>query len=271
MGRNRSCISELGISNVVAGELDGLFVPASSAQGRPIVCLLHGFAASNPLEWFDTTNQNASVILARKIVANAQVAAVGSEFAQYKWGAGPDLTAIRSVLTTPPAYVASSGASFTKMIVVGVSMGALVGLTLTAQFPNLVDGYVGIIPCVEPEDARTRNVGSGGLIKASINNAWGMPVGSTMATNPLPAAARPLLNVAAIASSGARFRFYGSTADTVVPFSFAQTLADDLVAAGADARATVISSVLDHSDAAVGLAPADEIARFIKFAGDAAA
>lgn len=261
---SRGVHPELTAGLIRPGELDAKFRPMQGSNGRPILVLCHGWGASNPLEWVDPVLQPASVRLIQQIVYHCGVPAIGSEFGgTHTWGNDLAVASVRSVLDVRPIV----DAGYDEMILLGVSMGGLLALNVATQWSELVLGGIGIITCANPEDVRTRDASG---LRNSVNTGWDMPVGSTMATNPLPTRAKPLENAAAIAAGGGRWRFYGSTADLRCPSSFVDTLAASLRAEGADAQSIHTSTTLDHSDALVGLTPIPEVCRFIRELTDAA-
>lgn len=85
-----------------------------------------------------------------------------------------------------------------KMVMVGASMGMESMCRFAADHPGEVAGILSLIGAPDVEGLRTAN--PWGSIRDLINTAWGLPLGSTDATDPVPLRGRAMDRAAEIAA-----------------------------------------------------------------------
>lgn len=134
-----------------------------------------------------------------------------------------------------------------KVILAGASMGNLSNHRFAAAHPTQVAGIVGWIPALDIEDMRTRDVLS---TRALINTAWSLPVGSYIGgadQTPVPTRGKPLDSSNLALVNAIPTHLFYSSADTVCT----SAAVDAYAAARSNVTKHLVSSSLDHSDAAV--------------------
>lgn len=240
-----------GYERISTGDKDWIFMPRDGARGRRGVVLLHGQLQTGQEWWADASPGQTAV-------AQILAAAGLPMFAVFGEGPGWGIDAVVAELDNTRTLFGNYGAATDKMVIVGASMGAADGLNYMRAHPSRVAGFVGIMPACDLDDIRDNNRNGNG--RTYINAAWGMPVGSTSATDPLPSQANPntTANAASIASSGADIKFYYSSADTVVIPSTVESLASKL-----GIVPTLISDSVNHSDGLFQEVPLDEMVTFV--------
>lgn len=225
----------------LSGDAVSVWNPRTLRGGYGVI-LTHGAGA--PFEFTDLTQQQSSVILAAAI-ARSGIPCVAGPFGSDAWGndtAMSKMTAARTELNNRVP-----GMDATKILVLGVSMGAGAAARYSILNPVQVAGVVGIIPAFNYA-YEWANVSA---IRASLGAAWGV----TYPTS-LPSGADNLAN--ASAAAGIPLLAAYSTADTTVPPAGVEQYVD---AVGGVKR--VISTSVNHSDAAVGLMPPAEVVQFL--------
>jgi hypothetical protein len=247
--------TSFGNGRAVAGQDDFHVIPDGGPRGRRAVVVCHGQLQAT-LAWLSPGTPGQFGIV--QTLAQAGFVVLGGYYDGPMWGndtAVADLEAFR-------VWAGTLGAHNDKLLLLGASMGHYDACMYAAAHPDRVAAIASIIPGIDIDDVRDNNKANA---RDYVNTAWGTPAGSTSATNPLPAAAKLLTpsKVAAVASSGAPVKMYYSTADTVILPTSVTAYADALNAqVNGLATATIVSSTLDHSDAAMGAMPMTEVSRF---------
>lgn len=238
---------EAGTGRLVPGELDLIWMPRGGARGRRPVLLLHGQLQSGQ-EWNAPATTPQQTAITRAIAA-ADLAIFSLYAAGSAWGNDTALADIDTALAATAAY----GCRVDAALLVGASMGGCDGWNYMRASPNKVRAFIGIMPASDSDDVRDANRASA---RDKINTAWGLPAGSTSATNPLPTRANPAYQVNADliktspAITNGRCKLYYSAGDTVVIPSTVTALA-----AKVGVAATQVSATLDHSDGIFGACP----------------
>jgi pimeloyl-ACP methyl ester carboxylesterase len=245
-----------GRGRAVAGQDDFVITPTRGASGRRVVIACHGQLQAT-LAWLSPGTPGQYGIV--QSLAAAGFVVIGGYYDGPMWGndaAVADIEAFR-------VWAGTLGCVNDKVLLVGASMGHYDAAMYAAAHPDRVAAIASIIPGIDIDDVRDNNKANA---RDYVNTAWGTPAGSTSATNALPAAAKLLdpAKVAAVASAGAPIKMYYSTADTVILPSSVPAYRDAIntIVPGL-ATATVVSSTLDHSDAAMGAMPMPEVVRFL--------
>jgi hypothetical protein len=237
------------LGRIVPGELDVIFTPRGGCHGKRPVFLFHG-QLRTAADWTDTAAWPGSAALANAIAASGLLV-IAAYWSGPAWGNA----AFRAEVETARTVAASLGAAADKFTVAGASMGAFESLSLAQHVPGEVACGVCTIPAVNLGYFRDNNVASA---QGYINTAFGLPAGSTAATDPLPADADPFVP-ANSAQITAPFRFYGSSGDTTAPWADAVTLAGRIGASAQD-----VAPAGGHTDLTIGAAPVDEVVAFIR-------
>lgn len=232
---------------IVSGELDVLFEPRTGPKGKRPVFLFHG-QARPAQDWNESVGWPGSTGLAWAL-AHQGLLVIAAYWSGPTWG-NP---AFRAEVETARTFAASKGAAADKFIAIGASMGGFESLSLAQHVPTEVACGVGLIPAVNLDYFRDTDTASA---RTYINNAYGMPAGSTSATNPLPSDANPFLDANA-AQITAPFKLYGSSSDATAPWADAVTMAGKI-----GATATDVSNA-GHTDATIKAAPVAEILDFV--------
>lgn len=143
------------------------------------------------------------------------------------------------------AWIKTQGICATdKVIMTGASMGTLTSHRFARDHPDQVAGIGCFIPYIDVEYARTNDLLS---IRALINTAWGMPVGSYIGgadQTPIPTRGRPL-DYATTLNAIPTHLWY-STADPI------STNVGTYAASRDNVTLHVTSNSLSHGDPAVG-------------------
>lgn len=245
----------VGNGRIVAGQDDFVAIPKVGPRGRRPILLCHGQLQAT-LAWLTPSTLGQYGILQELLKAGFVV--LGGYYEGPNWGnalAISDMEAFRT-------YAGTLGCKNDRLLVLGASMGNYDALMYAVAHPDRVAAIASIIPAIDIDDMRDNNKANA---RDYINTAWGTPAGSTSATNPLPSNAKVLdaANVAAVASSGAPVKLYYSTADTVILPSSVPAYVNALNAVTPGrATATIVSTSLDHSDAAMGAMPMQEVSQF---------
>lgn len=206
------------------------------------VMLCHGAGA--PFEFMGLANQPASVKIAAA-VASAGIPCMAGPFGNDAWGNDTAMGEMDEAVAEFPNHI--PGLNTSRILVLGVSMGAGGAARYSILNPTIVAGVIGIIPAfnfVYEWD----NVPA---VRASLGAAWGVTY-----PTPLPADADNLANAAAAVDIPLLAAY--STADTTVPAAGVEAYAD---AVGGTKQ--IISTTLNHSDAAVAAMPINEIIQFL--------
>lgn len=246
----------LGNGRAVAGQDDFMVMPPEGPRGRRAVVVCHGQLQAT-LAWLTPGTPGQFGIV--QALAKAGFVVLGGYYDGPMWGnatAVADLEAFRT-------WAGALGCKNDRLLLVGASMGHYDAAMYAAAHPDRVAAIASIIPGIDIDDIRDNNKANA---RDYVNTAWGTPAGSTSATNALPAAAKLLdsAKVTAVASSGAPIRLYYSTADTVILPSSVPAYRDAINAqAPGRVTATVVSSTLDHGDAAMGAMPMTEVSQFL--------
>lgn len=235
------------VGRIVPGEMDIVFMPRIPLPNARPVFLFHG-QLRTAQDWWDTVGWMGSSKLAYTLAEKGFVV-ISAYWSGPLWGN----TTFRADVDAAQTYASQLGATADKFVVVGASMGSFECLSLAQHSPDEVVCGVCTIPAVNLDYFRDTNTANA---RAYINTAWGMPAGSTSATDPLPADANPF-NDENAALITAPFRFYGSAQDPTAPWSDALLMAGKINA--------VAESVSDqgHTDATIGAAPLDDISAFV--------
>lgn len=243
-------------NNIEIGQVDLTFLPKWGHHGRRGVVLIHG--AGGNARYYNDSHLPGNLPLAATIAGMGLVCV-----AAYDAGNSWDNVAMEGtgnndgLLDANFARLKSLGCASDKFLIVGTSMGGLQGLTYMAVNPNKVAAYVGLIPANDENDLRDNNrLG----VRADINIAHSLPVGSTSSTVPLPINANPStsINAAKIAACSAVKKIYYSTVDTIVLPSTILHIAPLI-----GAETIVIDTTYGHSDLTIAQAPFGEIANFL--------
>lgn len=233
-------------------EINVLFAPRHTITSRRAFVYAHG-ASGSGMQAMDGQAQ-AGVTRVCAALARAGFVGLSGDFGGATTFANDTfLTAMEGGINT---LLASGQCASDKVILVGASMGMMLASRYAMEHPTKVAGMIGLIPGIDIEDIRTRDALAS---RAMINTGWGLPVGSYIGgadQTPVPTRGKPLdsANLSAVAAIPTHL-FY-STADTV-----ATSAAVDTYAAGrANVTKHVVSSSLDHSDAAIrAVTPGDVV------------
>lgn len=217
---------------IVTAQEDAVWFPSGNrATGKPGVILLHGATAPSQ---FNSHNARWESVALGAALARAGFGVIagamgGDTFAN---------DAVMGYVTNAHAYLAAqTGASSTRVHLVGVSMGGAVGLRWAIQNPTKVASYTGIIPLVDIDNLYQSNAGG---LRASIGTAWGV-------THPtaLPAGANLPAQAGALSGVVPTQLFYAAD-DTQIP-------ASTVIAMGTTLGAEAINvGNLGHTEAAIG-------------------
>lgn len=220
------------IGNVSVGENDHLWVPRTPRTGQYGVILCHGY--NTPYSYNQATFPHTAKIIGE--LARHGIPCVAGFFGGDTWG---NDTAM-SRLTAAHTYLASaSGASATKVHMLGMSMGHALALRYAALNPTKVASVTGIIPLVDINAMYAADYPAGS--QASIGAAWGVTY-----PTPLPAGADLLAQAPTLQSNAIPYRAYYSSVDPYIQVADVQALA-----AAAGGTATEIDSTYGHTDAAM--------------------
>lgn len=243
----RGVSTQATIGTIVAGENDLTFMPREGCKGKRPIFLFHG-QLRPASDWNDIVNAVGSTSLAWAL-ARAGFLVIAAYWSGPTWGNA----AFRSEVEVARAYAGGLGAATDKFIAMGASMGAFEVLSLAQHVPAEVACGVGLIPAVSLGDFRDNNLANA---RNYINTAFGLPAGSTSATNSLPADADPFVpaNAALITPP---IKFYGSSSDVFADWSKTLIMAEMINATADDVNPTG-----GHSEATIHSAPVDEICAF---------
>lgn len=236
------------VGRYTPSEISVLLRPRNIVLTRRPVLFAHG-AGNDGTQILDGVNQNG---ITRNMACLARDEGNRQGFVVLSGNFGGAITmgndAELAAMEAAWAWLQASGLCATdKVILAGASMGFMSINRFAAAHPSQVSGMIGWIPAIDIEDMRTRNVLG---LRAGTNTAWGLPVGSFIGgvdQTPVPTRGKPLDsgNLAAVAAIPTHL-FY-SSADTV-----ATSTAVDAYAAGrANVTKHLVSTTLDHSDAAI--------------------
>lgn len=229
----------------LAGDAVSVFKPRTYRGGYGVI-LAHGAGA--PFEFTDLAAQPASVKLAAAI-ASAGIPCIAGPFGSDAWGNDTAQAKMEAARLELPNHV--PGLVTSKILLLGVSMGAGAVARYSINNPSLVAGVVGIIPAFDYA-YEWANVPA---VRASMGAAWGVTY-----PTPLPVGADNLTNCAA--AVGIPLLAGYSTADTTVPAAGVIAYTDAV-----GGTKLVISTTLDHSDALVALMPAATVIQFLSTNG----
>lgn len=238
---------------ILPGEIDIIFRPRTKARGLRGVVFLHG-QLQQPTAFNDravTPGQTGIV----KAICETGLYGLAAYFGGPLWGNPSADLSIESALNVFDDF----GCAVDKLLLVGMSMGALEVQSFMTAYPDLAAAAVCGIPAIDMR--QIREVDPAGVnARTWINRAYGFPDGATEATNPLPADANPFddQNAAIIATSGP-IKYYYSTADAVV-----DPAKVPLMATKVGGTATVVDTVSGHTDTTMAVMPKAEIADFIR-------
>lgn len=224
-------------------ELSVLMLPRVLDRSRRPVLYAHG-ATSDGAQVLDGTVQKGITLNCAAIVNAGFVLLSGDFGGASTFGNDTELTAMEAAW----AYLQASGlCASDKVILTGGSMGFLSISRFSAAHPTWVAGMNGWIPAIDIEDVRTRDALAQ---RANINTAWGLPVGSYVGggdQTPVPTRGKPLDSSNLTAVAGIPTHLWYSSGDTACT-----STAVDIYAAGrANVTKHLVSSSLDHTDAAV--------------------
>ncbi len=237
--------------NIIGSELSALYIPRVPDPQRRAVIYAHG-ANGDGSQTLDT-QQQPTITRFFGMIAQAGFVVLSSD-----WG-GPQthgnntgLSAMESGWT----FLKNSGLCATdKVILSGASMGTLSTHRFAKEHPTEVSGITNWIPFVDIENGRTNDYLA---LRANINTAWGMPVGSYIGGSdqtPLPTDAK-LLSYASALPPIPTHMWY-STGDVI-----STNMSTYLAARNGSATGHIVSTSLIHTDAAVAAA---DIASTIDF------
>jgi pimeloyl-ACP methyl ester carboxylesterase len=243
----RGASVQAAVGTIVAGENDLVYVPRGGCKGRRPIFLFHG-QLRPAADWNDVITAPGSTNLAWGL-ARAGFVVIAAYWSGPTWGNA----AFRAEVELARAYAGTLGAATDKFIAMGASMGAFEVLSLAQHVPSEVVCGVGLIPAVDLSYFRDNNVANA---RNYINSAFGLPAGSTSATNPLPADANPFVdtNAALITSP---IKFYGSSSDTTADWTKTLSMAEMINATADDVNPTG-----GHTEATIAAAPVDDICDF---------
>lgn len=227
-----------GVGRAVSAQSE-VFAAPDVAWGNPgsvpgvVYCHGHGQFSSSP------TN---SLLTGQYPLFNALASqyAVGSgDFDDDAWGNATSLSNVNSLITWMQSTM---GVQSGKVALVGISMGALTALNFAKANPSKVACVVGIIPALDLNDFATNNrAGYGASALAAYGGSYSDASDGATYNPYYYAASFPDVPV----------HLYYSTADTTALPAYVTGFA----AACPSATATVISTTLNHSEAAVAAAP----------------
>lgn len=226
---------------VLSGQAFSVWIPRTYRGGYGVM-LCHGAGA--PFEFTTLNGQSASVRLAAAI-ASAGIPCFAGPFASDAWGNDTAIGLMDDALAEFPNHI--PGLDTAKILLLGVSMGAGGAARYSILNPTTVAGVVGIIPAFNYA-YEWDNVPA---IRASLGAAWGVTY-----PTPLPSDADNLANSAA--AVGIPLLAGYSTADTTVPPTGVEEYVDAV-----DGTKLVLSTTVNHSDAAVALMPHDVVIQFL--------
>lgn len=240
-----------GVGRYQASEADVLLLNSRWRGDGTIrgVIFCHGVNSDATAAWTPATNPNLMDLMAQIAEAGYPVLSVDAGGAA-TWG---NDTAIARV-GTARTYLqgAAVGAKAGKVLLIGVSMGALNCFAYAGANAVNVAALVGFIPVSDLTDMRANNRGG---YQASIDTAYG----GTYSEGSFGATHNPQTMAAAGKFAAVPTRlFYASDDTTVVPATVT-TLASTI---GAGATATNVGAV-GHTDAAVGGASVSSILTFL--------
>lgn len=236
-----------GIGTSHSGETSFVFRPTTGVDpARYGVILAHG-ANGGGQQW---VNGNAAVgtsyFYIGPALANAGFTCIASDLgstgSQDVFGNDTGMARMEE----DRAALAALGCKAGKVLLLGVSHGGLMIQNYARANPSRVAAAIGLLPLCDLDVLRDNNTGG---FQAQVNTAWGLAAGSTSGTVPLPGRASPAAaaNRALIGSSRAPFRFYYSSADSIIPQATVTAQAAGLRATGLGCDAVKVSSSLDHS------------------------
>lgn len=235
----RGASASLGLGRIVATKQDVIWLPRDGVRGRRGVVMIGGQAQTGE-EWLSNSSPSQRA-LARALAERFPMVSVD---VSSTWGNDAGIGRIDSART----FLGTLGCATDQIVLVGASMGAVVALNYARANPTRVAGLVAIMPAADVGGIRDGNIAGA---RDNINTAWGLPLGSTSATDALPALASPLANLPAIrAAVEGDVAVYHSSVDAIALPASALALCEGL---GVTPR--VISNTNGHVDALFGDVP----------------
>jgi hypothetical protein len=218
-----------------------LLLPTTPNVKKRAIIYAHG-ATAGATQVTDVTNQ-PTITRLMGLLAQQGYVVFSSDFGG-STSFGDDACA--TAFTNGWNFLKSSGlCAQDSVIVIGASMGFMSASRFAADNPTLVAGMVGLIPAMDIEDIRNRNVLG---LRDPVNTAWGLTAGSSMlGTAGPPVPPRGVLLGRLSAVSAINTRLYYSLGDTAVPPAGVTTYAS-----GRPNVSTVVTSqTADHGEGAL--------------------
>jgi pimeloyl-ACP methyl ester carboxylesterase len=236
-----------------SNEYEVLVMPNDGSHvGKRGVIFCHGYTANgqNGVNW--VTSPGLAQLLRQ--LAMRGIACVSADMGGNTFGNDLSMTRIGQAR----AFLAAQGCATDKVLFAADSMGNWLATRYAADNPGQVASILAVEPGIDLNAVRDANTLGA---QADINLAWGLTVGSTSSTVPLPTNANLLARAAGGALTGLRYRAYYSTGDVVATPASVTTLvgaigatADKVVVPGAPAHGFGVSAVVPHAAAADWLA-----------------
>lgn len=219
------------VGRIQATETDQVWIPtARRGSDKYGVVLLHGATAPN--QFADHTRWGSARIPAR--LAEAGIPCIAGQMGGDTYANDTALARVDAAITQL-ATLADIPSS--KVHLIGVSMGAAVGVRYAATNPTKVASFTGIIPLSSIINTYTNNVAG---LRAAIGTAWGV----TYPTE-LPVGADLVTLAATVSAAEIPSRLYYSDPDTSVPVA-------DVTALGTALGATIVAgTALGHTEAGI--------------------
>jgi hypothetical protein len=170
----------------------------------------------------------------------SQFAVAAGDFSSNAWG---NPTAVGNVGSVQTWMQSTMGAASGKIALVGVSMGCDTALNYAKANPSNVACVVCVLPAINVNDFAANNTGG---YASSVNTAYG----GTYSDSTNGPTSNPYHYAASFPTS-IPVHLYYSTADTVALPTYVTTFISNC----ASATGTVVSTTLNHSEAAVAAAP----------------
>jgi pimeloyl-ACP methyl ester carboxylesterase len=170
---------------------------------------------------------------------------------------------VQSRITSAITWLQSSsggGAKTGKAVLIGVSEGGVSAFNYAKNNAASVAGLAGLLSACDMDDIRNANRG-GGLLRASIETAYGVGAWTSNNTPPLPAQANPAVYFTGTGS--VPIRYYYSTGDTIALPSTVTALATNV----GSTMTLIQSGNLDHSDASLGNISMDDLLSWLATVG----
>lgn len=232
--------ASLTAGTLASSERDLVVRPRRSRGLGVIVC--HG-AGGKAADW--TRSSDGTMRLLSLLARSGATCWVGDFGGEQTWGNDLSMTRLDAAHAALVAMGCEQGVAL-----IGASMGHLAAVRWATDNPTLVRCVAGLIPAVDIEDMRARDV----LGAASdIEAAWGITTGT-----PVPARGVPLGRVGEMA---APWRAWFGEDDTITTAAAVRSYAD---AIGQSSGAVVVDdSGLDHSTALFTAIPKDDVADWL--------